>query len=435
MTGRIGSKSKSPADGAAAAAGRRSPAVFVLLFLLVSGCAYVPLEPFGSERTARTLDPDERHLWKESRRLQHEIEISGLLFEDEALDRYLARVLERVSPPELSTALVEPRVRVISDVNIHGYSFANGMIYIHTALLSRMANESQLATLLSRELAHVIDRHALRASRDKKAQADTLAWIGVGASVVQGGGNYKLLAQAASISSLAGFHYLLETAADEKGLAILAAAGYDVREAPKFFRMTIDHLAEVHSQGVWGWAPFSPPVQMTARIAGYEKLIASQYGDSRATRRRPIADPPAFQRKVHRATLRQTELELAAGLFVSAESSARRATESDPRDPEALVLFGRALVGQRSKPLPGRDLPSIRKVRAAFESALRLDPRHAVATRELGMSFYRKTGSTRGRKATVEALRRFRRYLRIAPAAEDADYVRGYIAELEAESR
>ncbi len=434
MSGRIQPESRTQIDGPRPGAGSPRMGVFVLFFLLVSGCAYVPLEPLGADRTAQGLDADEQHLWKESRKLQHEIEISGLLFEDDALDRYLARVLERVSPPELSTALVEPRVRVISDVNLHGYSFANGMIYIHTALLSRMADETQLATLLSRELAHVVDRHALRASRDKKVQADTLAWIGVGASVVQGGGNYKLLAQAASISSLAGFHYLLETAADEKGLAILAAAGYEVREAPEFFQMTIDHLAEVHSQGVWGWVPFNPPVQMTARIAGYRKLIASRYADSRATMQ-PIADPLSFRQKVHRAVLRQAELELAAGLFVSAESSVRRALDSNPRDPEAYVLLGRALVGQRSKPLPGRSVPSIQKVRDAFEGALRLDRRNAVATRELGMSFYRKTGSTRGRKATEEALRRFRRYLRISPEAEDADYVRGYIAELEAESR
>ena len=434
MKRRVAVKSRSELEGRCSMAAFLEPGVFALVVLFISGCAYVPLEPLGAARTAQDLDPDEQHLWKESRRLQHEIEISGLLFEDESLDRYLNQVLARVSPPELSTARVKSRIRVISDVNIHGYSFANGMIYIHTALLSRMANEAQLATLLSRELAHVIDRHALRASRDRKVQADTLAWIGVGASVVQGGGNYKLLAQAASISSLAGFHYLLETAADEKGLAILEAAGYDVREAPKFFQMTIDHLAEVHSQGVWGWAPFSPPAQMTARIAGYEKLIAARHANSRATTP-PIADPQGFRRKVHRATLRQAELELAAGLFVSAEGSARRAMESDPRDPEAPVLLGRALVGQRSKPLPGRAVPSIQKVRAAFEGALRLDRRHAVATRELGMSFYRKTGSARGEKATDEALRQFRRYLRIAPRAEDADYVRGYIAELEAERR
>jgi len=404
------------------------------LVLLAVGCAYVPLPPLGAERSVRSLEPDEQYLWKKSRKLQHEIEISGLLFEDPKLDAYLARVLARVTPAELTAAGVEPRVRVISDVNFHGYSFANGVIYIHTALLSRMQDETQLATLLSRELAHVVYRHALRAQRDKRAQADTLAWIGVGAMLVDGGSAYQLLAQAASLSSAAGFHHYLETAADEKGLTILSEAGYDVSGAPEFFQMTVDHLAEVHSQGPWGWAPFSPPAQMTARIQGYQRLIASRYADARATRP-PIASARNFRRRVHRATLRQAELELAAGLFVSAEETARLALASGPRDADAHIALGRALAGQRAKRLPGRDIPSIRDVRRAYEGALAIDQRHAVATRELGMSFYRTTGSTRSAQATSQALRYLRRYLRLSPEADDVEYVRGYIAELDAASR
>lgn len=417
--------------------GRRrasGPLVVAALLGLATACAYVPLEPLGARHGVRELDPDEQYLWKKSRELQHEIEISGLLFEDPALSAYLARVVARVAPPELAAAGIQPRVYVISNVNFHAYSFANGVIYIHVALLSRMQDETQLATVLTRELAHVVNRHALRRQRDQRTQADTLAWIGVGTSVVQGGGNYKLLAQAASITSIAGFHYLLETAADEKGLASLAAAGYDVRETPAFFQMTVDHLAEVHAQGIWGWVPFSPPAAMTARIAGYEKLVAERYAEPRPVRP-PIADPAAFRRIVRPATMRQAELELAAGLFVSAEITARLALESDPSDPEAHILLGRALAGQRSKPVPGEAPPSIQAVRECYEEALRLDRRHAVATRELGMTYYRTTGSSRSPEATAAALRYLRRYLSLRPDASDADYVRVYIGELESAKR
>jgi len=411
---------------------RRLGLIVVLAF--IAGCAYVPLPPLGGDRTVRNLDPDEQALWKESRELQHKVEIAGLLFEDPELDAYLAEVMARVTPPEVAAATLYPQVRVISDVNFHGYSFANGVIYIHTALLSRMTNETQLATVLSRELAHVINRHALRTRRDKRTQADTLAWIGVGASVVQGGGTYKLLAQAASITSIAGFHYLLETAADEKGLELLAAAGYDVRDTPAFFQMTVDHLAEVHSQGLWGWVAFNPPAAMTARIAGYENLIATRYADERATRP-PIADSTAFRRKMLSATIRQVDLELAAGLFVSAEITGRLAVESNPKNPRVQILLGRALAGQRGKPIPGRPPPSIQSVRACYEEALRLAPRNPIATRELGMSYYRTTGSARSAEATAQALRYLRRYLSLQPNASDADYVRVYIGELETGSR
>ena len=97
--------------------------------------------------------------------------------------------------------------------------------------------------------------------------------------------------------------------------------------------------------------------------------------------------------------------------------------------------MGRALEGQRSKPLPGRTPPSIHAVRECYEQALRLDQRHAVATRELGMTYYRTTGSARSPEATTAALRYLRRYLSLRPDASDADYVRVYIGELESVRR
>lgn len=405
------------------------------LLLFSAGCAYVPLPPLSAERNIQTLEPDEQHLWKESREIQHKIEISGLLLDDPELDAYIERVLRRIAIPELRAASLEPKVRIIEDVNIHGYSFANGVIYIHTALLSRMQDETQLAILLSRELAHITHRHALRSQRDKRATADTLAWVGVGSSLVEGGGDYKLLIQAAAMTSAVGFHHSLETTADEKGLKTLAEAGYDVSETPAFYEMTLDHLGKVHTQGPWAWLAYAAPPHMTARIAGYRTLIDRDYADQASKPggiRPPVARPDEFRRKVHKATLRQAELEMAAGLFLSAADSAALATESGPRDPEAWSLLGRALYAQRTKPIQNQDVPSLEKVRSAFEEALRIDSRNPAATRELGMTYYRSGGGA-GRSAEdrLQAKRLLTRYLALKPQANDADYIRGYLKQLD----
>ena len=405
--------------------------VVVLLALAATGCLAPPLAPLDGELDTAQLAADEQYLWKKSREIQYAVESSGLLFEEATLDRYLTQVLQRVTPSELLAAGVEPRVQVISDVRIHGYSFANGVIYLHTALLSRMQNETQLATVFTRELAHVIHRHSLRLERDKKIQADTMAWLGVAASVSDAGKGAKQLAQAFAVSSAIGFPHMLETAADREGLRLLRAAGYEVAGAPRFFQNTLDYLAEIHTQGPLAWAPFTPPPQMTLRIAGYQSLIDTEFKEP-AEIRPPIADPATFRRNVHAATRRQAVLELAAGLFVSAEATARLATESNARDPEAWLLLGDALQGQRSKPLAGRALPSIRDVRQAYSEALEIDPRHPSATRELGLSHYRKTSRYRSPESTREAITLLRRYLTIAPDAQDADYIEGYLTELEA---
>lgn len=409
--------------------------LFSLLTLLaVAGCVMPPLQPLGAERTAGDLEVDEAALWKQTREVQFEIESSGLVLEDETLDAYLASVLQRVTPDELRTAGLEPRVQVISDVRIHGYSFANGVIYLHTALLSRMKDETQLATVLTRELAHVVHRHTLRLKRDEKARADVMAWIGVGASLSQYGGTANLLAQAFSISSAMGFPYALEVTADQKGLALLAAAGYDVREAPDFFQGTVDYLAEIHTQGPAAWLPFAAPLPMTARIAGYRKIIAADYRNPDPGQLRPpIAAPERFRRQLQAATLRQAELELSAGLFVSAEKTARLSIEAAPRDPDCWLLLGRALQGQRNQPIKGRPVPPIGSLRETYGQVLELDRRQPAALRELGLTYYRSTAQRRPRESSAQALDYFRRYLAVVPGAADADYIQAYVSELEAE--
>jgi len=411
---------------------RRGAFALALLIVLSGaslGCVTPPLPPLGGDRTAAQLEADEQALWKESREIQYKIESSGLLFEDRGVDAYLARVLERATPARLRAAGLEPRIEVISDLNIHGYSFANGVIYIHTALLAQMADETMLAAMLTRELAHVANRNALRAKRENRRSADALAWVGVGSALVEGGGQAKLLVQAASMTSAVGFHHTIETIADERGLEFLDEAGYAVARTPSLYEATIAYIAEVHAQGVWGWVPFTPPPQVVARVNGMRQLIATKYPNQEQTRA-PSLDAAAFRRTVHPVTIRQTELELAAGLFRSAEKTARRATESAPRDASPWILLGKALAGQRTKPIPGQPLPAVDDVRAAYDEALRRDRRNADAVREMALSYYRTNGAARSQAESDEALTLFRRYLRLAPDAKDRAYVEGYLREL-----
>ena len=73
-------------------------------------------------------------------------------------------------------------------------------------------------------------------------------------------------------------------------------------------------------------------------------------------------------------------------------------------------------------------------IAAMFEGGMgRVREIYAEAIRELGMSHYRTTGTSRTPEDRREALRYFRRYLKVAPTAGDAEYVKGYLRELEAQ--
>jgi Flp pilus assembly protein TadD len=99
-------------------------------------------------------------------------------------------------------------------------------------------------------------------------------------------------------------------------------------------------------------------------VQGMKTLIQTKYAGQQA-KRAPLLDAEAFRRKIHPVTIRQAELALAAGLFRSAEKTARRATESGAQDPEPWILLGKALMGQRTKPIPNQPTPSIKQVREA----------------------------------------------------------------------
>ena len=175
--------------------------------------------------------------------------------------------------------------------------------------------------------------------------------------------------------------------------------------------------------------PFVPPAPVVARVEGMKTLIRTKYPNQEASRA-PLLEPAAFLRRIHPVTIRQAELELAAGLFRSAEKTARRGTESGLRDATPWILLGRALAGQRTKPIPNKPGPSIAKVREAYQEALRRDSRSASAVRELAMSYYKTNGTSRSAEDSQKALEGFRRYLRLDPKAKDREYVETYIQEL-----
>ena len=129
-------------------------------------------------------------------------------------------------------------------------------------------------------------------------------------------------------------------------LEFLDEAGYAVGDTPKLYQTTIAYIGDVHAEGVWGWVPFVPPAPVVARVEGMKTLIRTKYPNQEASRA-PLLEPAAFLRRIHPVTIRQAELELAAGLFRSAEKTARRGTESGLRDATPWILLGRALAGQR----------------------------------------------------------------------------------------
>jgi predicted Zn-dependent protease len=312
-----------------------------------------------------------------------------------------------------------PSVRVLSNVDMNAFAFANGIVYVHTSMLARMENEAQLATLLAHEFSHTIYRHALRQRRDIKNKT---AWMSSLAVVVGGLPLAPILLQLGTVSSMLGYSRELEREADLEGFKRLVAAGYLLSEAPRLFEITTAYQRELQAQGVpEPEVPyfFSTHPKMQERIEDYRRLVAKQ-SEEGASVDHGLVNTDIYQQKTRGARLHQAGLELAAGRHDSARITAERVIEDSPGDAAAWSMKGRAHASEGMR----EDARSCFRQALEFDASLP-DPHHA-----LGMSFYREWLATPSRASAETAVLHLDRYLELQPNAADRGYIAAYIREL-----
>jgi predicted Zn-dependent protease len=129
---------------------------------------------------------------------------------------------------------------VVQDPEINAFAGPGGYIGVNSGLILIAQSESELASVLAHETAHVTQHHLLR-SFDKAKRTNLPATAALIAALILGGHNPQL-AEAAIASTVAGSQQLRinftrgnELEADRVGMQILVAAGYDPRNMPDFF--------------------------------------------------------------------------------------------------------------------------------------------------------------------------------------------------------
>jgi predicted Zn-dependent protease len=385
------------------------------VLLLAFGCAQTRIAPIDDSE----LEEDERHLWKQSAELQRRLDRSGEIFVDAELQGYLEEVAGRLFRDEFAAAGMEPRVRVLAAVDMNAFALANGSLYLHTAILARMDNEAQLATLLGHELSHVVQRHSLRSFRDVKNKTAFMSAAAVVLSPAPGGSLAALLLQVGTVSSVFGYSRELEREADVLGFERLVAAGYDGTEAPRIFEQLRDYQEELDEQGVErDDAPyfFSTHPRLEERIESYRRLIDESYGKSdrvaSGTRNEAV-----FAKRVERATVQQARLEVDAGRPRSADVTVRRVLARSPRNATAWLALGEALEASEA-PDQARD---------AYQKAVAFDPGLAEAHRALGLSLFRAWRRSSGSESPASAIGHLERYLALEPRAPDRAHLESYL--------
>ncbi|HFE36847.1 MAG TPA: M48 family peptidase [Gammaproteobacteria bacterium] len=141
---------------------------------------------------------------------------------------------------------------LIKDPNINAFAGPNGYIGINAGLILNSDNESELASVMAHEIAHVTQRHLERSMKSsEKLSLPTAAAI-IAAIVLSSSSNINLTEAAIFATVAANYQTQLkfsrahEREADHIGMRILARSGFNPQGMPSFFEKLLqgNRLAE-----------------------------------------------------------------------------------------------------------------------------------------------------------------------------------------------
>ncbi|MFZ6872999.1 M48 family metallopeptidase [Undibacterium sp. Di27W] len=183
-----------------------------------------------------------------------------------ALGRWLTLQTER---PDLPWTF-----GVLDDDGFNAFATPGGNIFVTRGLLARMHNESELAGVLSHEIAHVLRKHYLTAMKSK-------AFIGIGGDLLISNyakGNFsefkEMALKAAREMYSKGLDKGDEYEADRIAVVIAARAGYDPYGLPAVLQTLQSQSAQDSNFSLL----FSTHPSPNDRIDSLDKAMRSRFG-------------------------------------------------------------------------------------------------------------------------------------------------------------
>lgn len=148
---------------------------------------------------------------------------------------------------------------MIRDRNINAFAFFGGYVALHSGLFLHAQSESELASVMAHEIAHVTQRHLARSMEDqaRRTPATIAALAGsllLAIAAPEAGIAALTATSAGAMQGSINYTRSNEREADRFGISTLAKAGFDVQAMPRFF----DRLADEYR-----YASKPPPMLLT----------------------------------------------------------------------------------------------------------------------------------------------------------------------------
>jgi len=196
--------------------------------------------------------------------------------DDPEISEYLGAIGARLTQAT-SGARHDFEFFAVRDASINAFALPGGFVGVHTGLMNAAETESELASVLAHEIAHVTQRHIARMlGQQQQMQIPVMAALA--AAILLGRSRPDLMAgasaavQAGAVSAQLAYSRDFERDADRVGLQALRAAGYDVRAMASFFEK-MQRSQRVADDGTLPGYLRTHPIS-TERIADAQNKVA-----------------------------------------------------------------------------------------------------------------------------------------------------------------
>jgi predicted Zn-dependent protease len=232
----------------------------------------------------------------------------------------------------------------IRDPSINAFALPGGFIGVHTGLLLASESESEVASVLAHEIAHVTQRHIARMlGTQQQMQIPTL--VAIAAALLLGRSRPDLAqgaavaAQGAAVQTQLAYSRDFEREADRIGFQTLSGAGFDARAMAVFFDKMQRHTRVMDDGSVPSYLRTHPvtadriaDAQARAENLPYRQHVdALEYHLVRARLRADAGEPQEAVRQLRAAVRERRYANEAAARYglAAALLRANQATEAE----------------------------------------------------------------------------------------------------------